>query len=134
MEPKRTFKEPNATVTSLNEYLAGVCTDDQRNVEQGELVGLPELQCELPPFDDKDPAFQELWVVVKTRRNGSKPGSNMLPYKVYKKCLELLIKIVFSMHKGVLKSRKVPLKWRITDGIFCRRLTHLIVKVLQTSE
>ena len=117
MEPKRTFKEPNATVASLNEYLAGVCADDQRNTELGQLDGLPELQCELPNFDDKDPAFQELLAVVKTRRNGSKPGLNMVPYKVYKKCPELLKK-VFSMHKGVLKSRKVPLKWRITEGIF----------------
>ena len=66
--------------------------DDLREVGLGDLDGLIELG-ELPSFNDKDVIFGKLLRIVKTRRNGSKPGPNRIPYKVYKKCIELLKKV-----------------------------------------
>ena len=117
MEPKRTFNEPKASVADLNAYLSQVCTDELKNVDLGPLDGLPDLQCDLSAFDTKDLSYRDLEQTTKTRRNGSKPGSNMLLYKVYKKAPRLLRK-VFSLHKRVLKETKVPLKWKISEGVF----------------
>ena len=55
--------------------------------------------------------------ILKRTRNASRPGPNGIPYKVYKKCPKLA-SYLFSLHVGVLKSKRIPLQWRISDGIF----------------
>ena len=55
--------------------------------------------------------------VLHKKRNGSKPGPNQIPYKVYKKCPKLKLYLMRLMWQ-VIGEKKIPLKWRIADGIF----------------
>ena len=56
-------------------------------------------------------------MILKRKRNGSKPGPNKIPYKVYKKCPKLA-SLVFGIMQGVRKSGQIPLRWRIAEGFF----------------
>ena len=56
-------------------------------------------------------------LIVKRKRNASKPGVNGIPYKVYKQCPQIL-NILFRIMQNVKSSGIVPLKWRIAESIF----------------
>ena len=120
MQP-RTFSEPDVKICDLNKYMDEMCKDEMQQCGLGVLEGLPDFNCDLRDFNDKDFSFGELQKVVKSRRNASKPGPNKIPYKVYKKCPALLGK-VFGLMKCVLSSGKIPLKWRLSDGTFLAKV------------
>ena len=101
----------------IDDYVRNVASDPLRDVDLGVLEGLPEAARPTVDFDNSRFSFAEFNQVVRRRRTASKPGPNKIPYKVYKKCIKIrgfLYGIIVSM----IKSKKVPLNWRVSDGVF----------------
>ena len=101
----------------LDGYLKEVCSDEQREVPLRELEGLPELQSPGKAFDNSKFTMSRLQNVMRKKRNASKPGPNQIPYKVYKKCPKLRFYLLRLM-LGVISEKGMPMKWRISNGIF----------------
>ena len=125
-DPYRTCKEvlsENKSVplkvdsTTINQYVMEVASDPLKDVDLGPLPGLPDAPIPSTAFDEGKFNFSDFKHILRKTRNGSRPGHNQIPYKVYKKCPELA-KYLFGLFISVLKSRTTPLQWRISDGIF----------------
>ena len=110
--------QPDVSKSDLNTFVINSCSDPQRDVP---LADLPELgdfgQHNLSPFDNSPFSFRAYELILKRKRNGSKPGPNKIPYKVYKKCPKLS-SLIFGIMQGVRKSGQIPLRWRIAEGFF----------------
>ena len=94
----------------LDQYVESVTKDPLRSVDLPPLPGLPDCPQPEVPFESRSFKLNDLYNCLKKTKNASKPGVNKIPYKVYKKCLFLIIKCVQN-------SNYVPLKWRISDGL-----------------
>ena len=103
--------------TTINQYVKEVASDPLKGVDLGPLPGLPDAPIPSTAFDEGKFKFSDFKHILRKTRNGSRPGHNQIPYKVYKKCPELA-KYLFGLFISVLKSRTTPLQWRISDGIF----------------
>ena len=101
----------------LDDYVAEVASDPLRDIDLEHLDGLPECSNPTIPFDESKFKYNVFSKILKRTRNASKPGPNGVPYKVYKKCPKLA-QYLFSLLIGVLKSKKIPLAWRVSDGVF----------------
>ena len=91
----------------------------------------PFSSVSLPPMDDGLPlappvcksvtsenfSFSEFIKVLNSRWNGSVPGINMIPYKVYKLCLNICV-YLFCLFKSCLKNCVVPVQWRIATEVY----------------
>ena len=64
----------------------------------------------------KLPTYEELAEILRHKRNNSAPGTNAVPYLVYKKCTH-----IFPTFKRIWKKRPIPLLWRSREA-------HLIPK------
>ena len=100
----------------LDEYVREVASDPDREVELGELSGLPDVsapvvQLRKNPFTDG--YFRNL---LKRKRSSSTPGPNKIPYTVYKKCPRLA-RYLLDILNSALRAKEVPLCWRVSDGI-----------------
>ena len=117
---EKSNKSLNVEKEVMDRYVQEVAEDNMRDIDLGELEGLPEAPLPIVDFNTKKFYFTEFEAVIRKTRNGSKPGPNQIPYKVYKKCHGLrrfLFSIIQSLHP-VKTGIKVPLKFRISDGIF----------------
>ena len=109
--------QPTVSQDELDRYLLSLSRDDHRDVPLGDLPGLPELAKASNSFNDRPLHRSLLSGIVKRKRNASRAGVNGIPYKVYKKCPSIT-NALFIIMKRVSNSGIVPLKWRISDGIF----------------
>ena len=116
LSPK-VFSQPTVSQAQLDIHVSSICRDEQREVPLGDLPGLPAFSGATSSFDNKPLNRNVLNLIVKRKRNASKPGVNGIPYKVYKKCPQIL-NYLFRIMKHVKSSGEVPLKWRIAEGIF----------------
>ena len=101
----------------INAYVKEVASDPLREIDLGNLDGLPDV---VPPsiaFNSKKFSFEEFQKIVKKARNKSRPGPNQIPYKVYKKC-PLTCKVLLKAMNEIRKKCNVPIQWRVNDGIF----------------
>ena len=82
------------------------------------LPSAPELK-----FDFISSSFdiEDFHNVIQSRRNGSSPGINMIPYKVYKKCPQIS-SFLFKIFQSVLKVAKVPIQWRVASETFIPKI------------
>ena len=55
------------------------------------------------------------------RRNGSSPGINMIPYKVYKKCPQT-VSFLLTIFQSILKLTTLPLNWRVASEIYIPKI------------
>ena len=78
---------------------------------------MPELPAPEKAFDESNLSMAKLDGALRRKRNASRPGPNQIPYKVYKKCPQLK-KYLLRLMQATLREKKIPLKWRISDGIF----------------
>lgn len=74
----------------------------------------PELKFD---FISSNFSYDEFSNVIHSRRNGSSPGINMIPYKVYKKCPQIS-SFLFKICQSVLKVANVPVQWRVASEIY----------------
>ena len=101
----------------INDYVKAVASDPCREANLGHLDDLPDVSDQVKEFDCRVFPFSEFSHVLKRKRNASKPGPNQIPYKVYKVC-KGISKFLYAIIVSVLKAKKTPLPWRISDGIF----------------
>ena len=68
-------------------------------------------------FDLSEPKLAEVEKFISKARAASAPGPNGVPYKVYKKCGELM-KTLWRLLKVVWRQDVVPLSWSEAEGVY----------------
>ena len=109
--------QPSVSKESLNNFVRGASSDPSRDVPLGDLEDLPNFDRDLKAFDVSPFSFNLFLRLLKRKRNGSKPGPNKIPYKVYKKCPKVA-SLVFNIMEGVRRAGVIPLRWRVAEGFF----------------
>ena len=121
--------QPSVSKETLNNFVHDASSDPNHNVPLGDLDDLPDFSINLKPFDTSPFCFNNFLHLLKRKRNGSKPGPNKIPYKVYKKCTKLS-SLVFNIMEGVRRGGVIPLRWRIAEGFFLPKVDKPDVKNL----
>ena len=119
MEPKGKSVPLDVSKEVLDQYVKTVASDELRDVDLAPLEGLNDILVPEVPFKEGQFPKALFEQILKKKRNKSKPGPNKIPYKVYKKCPKLA-SYLYSIFRSFLSNKmcKVPLSWRISDGIF----------------
>ena len=102
---------------TLNKYVRHIASDPRRD---DVLIPLEGLEGTLQPskaYYLGKLSIATFQLLLAKKRNKSRPGPDQLPYKVYKKC-PLIQRYLFSIISSLYQSGKVPLSFRISDGIF----------------
>ena len=60
---------------------------------------------------------EDLSTILCSRRNGSSPGIDTIPYKVYKKCPQIVY-FLFNILKSTLTQSTVPIHWRVASEVY----------------
>ena len=100
----------------LDKYVLDVASDPDREVDLGELSGLPEAPTKKMELNVRPFTFSQFQRMLRRKRTRSKPGPNKIPYGVYKKCPGIA-RYLFDILQAVRREKQVPLFWRINDGI-----------------
>ena len=92
----------------LDNYKNKILFDEKHQSPLPDLDGLP-----LPPnlkskFNFSKLNFDDLDPIINSRRNASSPGLNMVPYKVYKKCPQIL-SFLLKIYKSCVKLNCIPM-------------------------
>ena len=116
LTPKN-FSKLTIPTAELDKILKSLHADPSRDIPLPPLEGLPDPPAVKVEFDTSPPSFESFMAVVKTRRNGSRPGPNVIPYKLYKKCPGLA-RYLFELHRECIKKNRVPLQWRMAFKTF----------------
>ena len=103
---------------SMDLHKSSVCKDLFYNVPLPPLEGLPPPPSISSPFISKKLSFSEFSRVVNSRRNGSSPGINLIPYKVYKFCSSIC-DFLFRLFVSCFKNCVIPVQWRIALEVCC---------------
>ena len=100
---------------TMDQHKSSVVFDPFNNVPQPPLDGLPPAPPICKSFTSENLSFSEFKKVLNSRRNGSAPGINMIPYKYINcvpifviicfVCLNLVLKIVLYLFNGELLLR-----------------------------
>ena len=111
LDPK-CYKNLSTDKDSMDSHKSSATMDKHHDVPLPPLHGLPPCPPISFPFVSKHLTFSEFSKILNSRRNGSAPGINMIPYKVYKFCSSLrdfLFRLIVSCFKNCV----VPIQWRI---------------------
>ena len=79
--------------------------------------GLPPSPSISIPFDSSSFKLKDFEKIIQTRRNASAPGINMIPYKVYKKCPQLM-SFLFKLCLSCQRNQVIPIYWRIAHEVY----------------
>ena len=101
----------------LDVILKALHSDPLKDDPLPPLDGLPEPPVIKVKFDGSSFSFDDFQSLLRTRRNGSRPGPNQIPYKVYKKCPGVA-KYLFQLLLDCLRLRRVPVQWRVAFKTF----------------
>ena len=101
----------------LDKYVQDVASDPHRNLELIALEGIEGTREPTKEYYLGKLCYGKFQFMLGKKRNKSRPGPNQLPYKIYKKCPRLQ-QYLFSIISSTYSCGKVPLSWRISDGIF----------------
>ena len=97
---------------TMDQHKSSAVFDPFSNVPLPPLDGLPPAPPIRKSFTSENLSFSEFKKVLNSRRNGSAPGINMIPYKVYKLCPNIC-DYLFCLFKSCFKNCVVPVQWRI---------------------
>ena len=79
----------------LDQHKSTTLSDHLFNVPLPDLEGLPPAPSPDFHFDNSSLKLEDFVSLLHTRRNGSSPGINGIPYKVYKKCPQIMSHLFF---------------------------------------
>ena len=102
LDPK-CYKNLSIDKDSMDSHKSSASKDIHHDVPLPPLHGLPPCPPISFPFVSKHLTFSEFSKILNSRRNGSAPGINMIPYKVYKFCSSLrdfLFRLIVSCFKN----------------------------------
>ena len=78
--------------------------------------GIPKPAAPRKQLSEKPPSLAELQEVILRKRNKSSPGTNAIPYVIYKKCPKIL-SVLHGILRRVWKKGQIPLSWRIGEAV-----------------
>ena len=113
----RNFTKLSLPTDKLDEILKSLHSDPDKDTPLPSLNGLPDSPSVKVKFDTSSFSAEEYDAVIRSRRNGSRPGPNQIPYKVYKKCSEIA-KYLYHLCLDCLRLKRVPLQWRVAYKTF----------------
>ena len=79
--------------------------------------GLPPSPSIYIPYDSSSLKLKDFEKIVQSRRNAYAPGINMIPYKIYKKCMSFLFKLCLSCQRNQV----IPIFWRIAHEVYIHK-------------
>ena len=110
------------------------CSQESLDLHKARTLNDPYFGCPLPPLRGLPPApdlksdfvsssftREDFFNVIQSRRNGSSPGINKIPYKVYKKCPQIS-SFLFKIFQSVLKLSNVPIQWRVAAETYIPKI------------
>ena len=95
----------------MDNHMSKTNADPLKDVPLQPLPGLPDPPMVKVPFVTSKFDFKKFQRLLVTRRNGSSPGSNGIPYKVYKRC-DMISSYIFDIFNRCAKKGIVPIMWR----------------------
>ena len=102
---------------TLDNYVRDVASDPQRDVELGDLDGLPDVPAPKRVLSNRSFSFRLFNRILKKKRSASQPGPNKIPYRVYKACHYLASYLHRILNAIFRQGDVVPLCFRVNDGI-----------------
>ena len=116
LDPKCDVKL-NCDKSFLDQFKFKNLSDPLRNFPLPQLDGLPPVPECNSPFDNSNLKIEDFVSLLNSRRNGSSPGLNGIPYKVYKKCPKIM-SFLFKIFKSCTKLSYVPIQWRVASEVY----------------
>ena len=113
----RNFTRLSLPTEKLDEILKSLHSDPDKDTPLPHLDGLPDPPPVNVKFDTSPFSTEEFNAVIRSRRNGSRPGPNQTPYKVYKKCPDIA-KYLHHLCLDCLRLQRVPVQWRMAYKTF----------------
>ncbi|XP_071845750.1 uncharacterized protein [Apostichopus japonicus] len=109
-------RSPSFSKTAAEKFFKNVNSDKRRDYKYHPLKGLKRPPKPTKPFKTKPPSLSELNSYLQKRRNASAPGTNRIPYLVWKKCprtTQLLHEVIC----GIWRTAAIPMSWRTGETI-----------------
>ena len=103
--------------TTLDKFKSSTLSDLQHSEPLPILEDLPPTPKITKEFNSSNLKRELLLEIVNSRRNASSPGINMIPYKVYKKCPQIL-SFLFKIFQSTFKLECIPIQWRIASEAY----------------
>ena len=116
-------KDLSIDCARLDVHRSSTLNDPLADTPLQELEGLPPVKKTKTSFPTGSLRFPEFTSLLKTRRNASAPGLNMVPYKVYKAC-EHLARYLFNILLSVSSTQVIPVQWRCDKIIFIPKVSN----------
>ena len=113
----RNFTKLTLPTQELDRILKTLHSDPEKDTPLPHLEELPDPPSVKVKFDTSPFSSEEFNAVIRSRRNGSRPGPNQNPYKVYKRCPDIA-KYLFQLCLDCLRLKRVPVQWRIAFKTF----------------
>ena len=102
---------------TLDLFKSNTLNDPLFNTPLPPLEGLPSAPLPDFNFNNSSLKIEDFSFLLNSRRNGSSPGINGIPYKVYKKCPKIM-SFLFKIFKSCAKLSCVPIQWRIASEVY----------------
>ena len=101
----------------VDQFLKGSLSDSGRQQELGPHSDLLDIPAPSVNFISSEPTWKEIQEVVTASRARSAPGPSGVPYKVYKRCPELL-RILWKVLRVIWRRGVVANQWRQAEGVW----------------
>ena len=113
-------RTPTFQKKGAEKYFSSVNNDKRRDYKYHPLKGMKRPPCPKKPFNTKPPSLTELTNYLMKRRNSSAPGTNRIPYLVWKKCPKTT-QFLHEMICSIWRTGSIPLSWRTGEIILISR-------------
>ena len=101
----------------MNNHLKSTFSDKTREQDLGPCENLIDPPKPSKDFVIREPTLKEVKTVVQTARSCSAPGPSGVPYRVYKHCPRLLVRL-WKLLKVIWRRKAIPSQWRSAEGIW----------------
>ena len=101
----------------VEKHLHNAHSDPSRSEEKNEPEDLQEYEEPTVEFDNSLPSWREFNKRLRKARSKSAPGSNGVPYIVYKRCPGIARQLWLYL-RGMWKKNEISEAWRKAEGIF----------------
>ncbi len=101
----------------MNYHLSVTFSDSERKQDLGPCEKLIEPPEPATQFNISGPTLKVLKDAVMAARSSSAPGPSRVPYRVYKQCPKLLVRL-WKILKVLWQRGKVASQWRSAKGIW----------------
>ena len=109
--------EMESSKEEVEKFLKNAHADPNKGKPKDKCEDLKEYQTAEEDFDDNAPSFNEFVKKVRHARSKSAPGSNGIPYIVYKRCPKVA-KLLWGYLKELWNKNVISDAWREAEGVF----------------